>query len=101
MVNKIEVHIKNSIKDMDVFIDCNTLEVKSNGIMKRISRGTVIKFLSFTKQWKEEYIDEESSEKEEYEIILYSDDNTKQVYKGKGSYPKNYKGFKAFLTDIR
>ena len=100
MVNNIEVHIKNSIKDMDVFIDCNTLEVKSNGIMKRISRGTVIKFLSFTKQWKEEYLDEASDDKEEYEVILYSEEG-KEVFTGKGSYPKNYKAFKAFLTDIR
>ena len=100
MVNSIEVHIINSVKDMDVYIDCKTLEVKSNGIPKRISRGTVIKFLSFTKSWKEEYCDPESEIKEEYKVIINSDDG-EQVYVGKGDFPKNYKGFKAFLTDIR
>lgn len=100
MVNSIEVHITNSVRDMDVYIDCKTLEVKSNGIMKRISRGTIIKFLSFTNSWKEEYNDPESGEKEEYKIVISSDEGEK-VFVGKGSYPKNYKGFKAFLTDIR
>ncbi len=100
MVNTIEVHIINSSKDMDVFIDCKTLEVKSNGIPKRISRGTIIKFLSFTNSWKEEYSDPESNDKEEFKVIINSDEGEK-VYKGIGSFPKNYKGFKAFLMDIR
>ena len=100
MVESIELNLNINNKEEKVIIDGKALTVtSSNGITKHISRGVILKLLSFVKSWKDSYDDGEKNNDTALMIFNYGD--TTKTYDYKGAFPKNFHAFVSFIDAIR
>lgn len=90
MVDKIEILFKNGIFKEKSYI---ILPIKNvcyiNNDCYSISEELITKMLDILATWKYEYGSDNSIDKEEFKVIVYSN-SKKTIYHGKGIYPFNY-----------
>lgn len=98
-IENIEINYTLSAKNYSVVINTKDLSMYKNGIRKQISKGALVRLLSFFKSWKNEYLSSKDLDANSFEVKIKTDKEL-IVYKGKGDYPKNYNGFIRFISNI-
>lgn len=99
MVDSIEISFISNFKENNIYINVNDLTISKNGLIKKLSRGTIFRLLKFFTNWKSEYYSSDVIDGEEFIVVVKSGDR-EDVFKGKGEYPKNYNAFKNFLGGL-
>ena len=101
MINSIELNLNINNKEEKVVIDGKELTITSNnGITKHISRGVILKLLSFIKNWKDSYDEEEKKNKDTAHMVFDYGTLTK-TFDFEGAFPKNFHAFVSFIEAIR
>ena len=101
MIDSIELNLNINNKEEKVVIDGKALTVTSNnGITKHISRGVILKLLSFIKNWKDSY-EEEGKKNKDSALMIFNYGELIKTFDYKGAFPKNFHAFVSFIEAIR
>lgn len=86
-----------NINNIEININVVNLTISKNGLTKQISKGTIIRLMGFINSWNKEYIGDDKKDKLKM-VIKYNDHEDTYLLDGK--YPKNYEGFKRFISSL-